>query len=85
MTYDDAHILPRLSGFGKGVILSLPAGLAMALTGSATRKSRLVGGDKGRNKKTDSVLAGKPRPVGGELQKENRGRFVVIKDTHDEP
>jgi len=64
MTYDDAHILPRLSGFGEGVILSLPAGLAMVLTGSATRK---------------------PRPVGGELQKEKRGRLVVIKDMHDEP
>ena len=55
------------------------------LTGSATRKPRLVGGDKGRNKKTDSFLAGKPRPVSGELQKENRDRLVVIKDMHDEP
>jgi hypothetical protein len=29
------------------------------LTGSATRNPRLVGGDKGRNKKTGGFLAGK--------------------------
>jgi hypothetical protein len=34
------------------------------MTGSATRKPRLVGGDKGRNKK-GFFLAGKLRPVGG--------------------
>jgi hypothetical protein len=38
-----------------------------AWTGSATRKPRLLGGDQGRNEKTNIFLTGKPRPVGGGL------------------
>jgi|GEM_PF-3560556 len=34
-------------------------------TGSATRKPRLLGGDQGRNEKTNIFLTGKPRPVSG--------------------
>jgi molybdopterin synthase sulfur carrier subunit len=37
------------------------------LTGSATRKPRLVDGDEGRNKKQNPSLPGSPAPVGGEL------------------
>ncbi len=37
------------------------------MTGGAARKPQLAGGDKGRNKKTDRFLAGKPRPLGGKL------------------
>jgi hypothetical protein len=35
------------------------------LTGSATRKHRLVGGDEGCNIETDGFLSGKHRLVGG--------------------
>jgi len=36
-----------------------------AFTGGATRKPRLLGGDQGRNEKTNIFFMGKPRPVGG--------------------
>jgi hypothetical protein len=48
------------------------------LTGSASRKPHLIGGDKGRNKKTDGFLAGKPRPVGGLLPKRPSAQVSLI-------
>jgi hypothetical protein len=45
-----------------------------ALTGSATRKPRLIGGDKGRNKKLTTSLPGSPALWAGSF---NLGRLRI--------